>query len=68
MITIKLDHDRYVVLAMLNKAHTGGDNRVITTPTGDRVNCVLDSITIGGLEVALAAGDIYYDSIGGEPE
>jgi hypothetical protein len=61
MITIKLELNRYVVMAMMNQAHTGGNNRVITTPTGDRVNTVQSPANIAALEAALTAGDIFVD-------
>jgi hypothetical protein len=60
-MVIKLDDNRYVVMSMLNRAHTGGDNFVLTTPTGDRVNCVLDSTKITALEGALTSGDLRVD-------
>jgi hypothetical protein len=61
MITIKLELNRYVVMAMMNVASTGGNDWIITTPTGDIVKTVQSPANIAALEAALAAGDIFVD-------
>jgi hypothetical protein len=61
MITIKLELNRYVVMAMMNVASTGSNDWIITTPTGDIVKTVQSPANIAALEAALAAGDIFVD-------
>jgi hypothetical protein len=45
----------------MNVASTGGNDWIITTPTGDIVKTVQSPANIAALEAALAAGDIFVD-------